>query len=150
MNRKFKIYGGGWIGRTLPAPEEMLHSKYSEKLDVTNLTGMANPKIDKLLEDYNMNWDMEKRVRILQTIDSIATREYHWAFGWGAPYGYRALTWNKFGTPESGISYEGTWLDPLRYWWIDQEKKQKLQEFQGREIQPGACSNPKLHCGGRI
>ena len=128
MKRKFKIYNGGWVGSTLPSPEGMLHSKYSEKLDVTNLTGMANPKIDKLIEDYNMNWDMEKRVRILQTIDSIATREYHWAFGWGAPYGYRSLTWNKFGTPESGISYNGNWLDPLRYWWIDQEKKQKLQE----------------------
>ena len=37
------------------------------------------------------------RVQILQKIDEIATNEYHWAFGWGAPYGYRCLNWNKFG-----------------------------------------------------
>ena len=39
----------GWF--LLPSPEGMLHSKYSEKLDVTNITGMANPKIDKLMKN---------------------------------------------------------------------------------------------------
>ena len=48
MNRKFKVYNGGWTGSLLPSPEGMLHSKYSEKMDVTNITGMANPKIDKI------------------------------------------------------------------------------------------------------
>ena len=76
----------------------------------------------------NMNWDIEKRIKILQKMDSLATREYHWAFGWGAPYGYRSLNWNKFGMPESGISYDGNWLDPIEWWWIDPEKKAKLQE----------------------
>ena len=80
-----------------------------------------------LFEDYNMNWDMEERITILQQIDSLATREYHWAFGWGAPYGYRCLNWNKFGMPEHGIGYSGNWLSPIYYWWIDLEKKQKLE-----------------------
>jgi microcin C transport system substrate-binding protein len=128
MNRKFKLYNGGWTASLLPGPEGMLHSKYSEKMDVTNITGMANPDIDKLIEQYNLEWDMDKRITLLQQIDSTATREYHWAFGWGAPYGYRSLTWNKFGMPESGISYVGGWLDPIEYWWIDQDKKSKLQK----------------------
>ena len=41
-----------------PSHEGMLHSKFSEKLDVTNITGMANPEIDKLIDEYNMNWNM--------------------------------------------------------------------------------------------
>ena len=128
MNRKFKMYNGGWTGALLPSPEGMLHSKYSEKLDVTNITGMANPKIDQLIEQYNLNWDMDERVKILQTIDSLATREFHWAFGWAAPYGYRSLNWNKFGTPENGVGYSGGWLAPISMWWIDPDKKAKLQE----------------------
>ncbi len=127
MNRKFKIYNGGWTGSLLPSPEGMLHSKYSEKLDVTNITGMANPKIDKLIEEYNLNWDMNERVKILQTIDSLATREYHWAFGWGAPYGYRCLNWDKFGIPKNGVGYSGGWLAPISMWWIDPNKKKALE-----------------------
>ena len=47
---------------------------------------MANPEIDNLIDDYNTNWSMEERVKILQKIDEIASKEYHWAFGWGARY----------------------------------------------------------------
>ena len=89
---------------------------------------MANPEIDKLIDEYNMNWNMDERVNILQKIDSIATREYHWAFGWGAPYGYRCLNWNKFGIPDNGVGYSGGWLAPISMWWIDPEKKAALNK----------------------
>ena len=106
MDRKFKVQHAGWTGYLLPSPEGMLHSKFSEKLDVTNVTGMANKEIDELIEDYNSNWSMDERVKILQKIDGIAAKEYHWAFGWGAPYGYRCLNWDKFGMPKQGIEYK--------------------------------------------
>ena len=128
MDRKFQVQFAGWTGSLLPSPEGMLHSKYSKQLDVTNVTGMANPEIDNLIDDYNTNWSMEERVKILQKIDEIASKEYHWAFGWGAPYGYRCLNWDKFGMPEHGIGYSGNWLSPISYWWIDPIKKNKLIE----------------------
>ena len=68
------------------------------------------------------------REKILQKIDEIAAKEYHWAFGWGAPYGYRCLNWDKFGMPEHGIGYSGNWLTPITHWWIDPQKKQRLIE----------------------
>ena len=128
MDRKFQVQFAGWTGSLLPSPEGMLHSKYSKQLDVTNVTGMANPEIDNLIDDYNTNWNMDERVKILQKIDEIASKEYHWAFGWGAPYGYRCLNWDKFGMPEHGIGYSGNWLSPISYWWIDPIKKNKLIE----------------------
>ena len=133
MFRKFKLYNGGWVGSLLPSPEGMMHSKYSEKLDVTNITGMANPDIDKLIEDYNMNWNMDERIKILQTIDSLATREFHWIFSWAAPYGYRCLNWDKFGIPENGVGYSGGWLAPISMWWIDPDKKDKLNQVLNDE-----------------
>ena len=87
----------------------------------------------KLIEDYNTNWNMEERVEILQKIDSIAAKEYHWAFGWGAPYGYRCLNWDKFGVPENGVGYSGGWLSPISMWWIDPDKKDKLNQVLNNE-----------------
>ena len=128
MNRKFELYSGGWVGSLLPNPEGGMHSKYSEELNSSNYTGIADDKIDELIETYNEEWDAEKRVLILQELDSIATRGYYWIFGWDAPYGYRSLNWDKFGMPEKGISYSGGWLDPIIYWWIDPVKKEQINK----------------------
>ena len=97
---------------------------------------MANPEIDKLIEKYNKNWNLEERIKILQKVDSIATREYDWAFGWAGLYGRRGLHWNKFDYPEHGLGYGyeyykkywGSWGSPILLWWIDPEKKKLLEE----------------------
>ena len=101
MKKKFKIYYGGWTGSLLPSPEGMLHSKFADQIDVTNITSMSNKKIDALIEEYNQSWDATKRIEILQELDYIAANEYHWIFGWAAPYGYRCIHWNKFSMPEA-------------------------------------------------
>ena len=126
MKRKYKLQRAGWTGSLLPSPEGMLHSKYSKKLEVTNVTGMANPKIDELIEKYNNNWDSKKRINLLKQIDSIASKEYHWIFGWDAPYGFRCLHWNKFVIPDDGIGYSGNWTTPLSLWWSDPKQKEKF------------------------
>ena len=35
--------------------------------------------------------------------------------------------------PNHGIGYNGNWLSPIYYWWIDPEKKQKLLEARKNE-----------------
>ena len=133
MDRKFKVQFAGWTGSLLPSPKGGMHSQYAEKLDATNITGLANPIIDSLIIKYDANWDANERIKLLQQIDKLAADEYHWAFGWGAPYGYRCLNWNKFGMPEHGIGYSGNWLTPIYYWWIDPEKKQALTNARKNE-----------------
>ena len=126
MERKFKIYFGGWVGSLLPSPEGSMHSKFARQPESSNYTGIENTKIDSLIELYNSEWDIDERIEILQTLDSIATREYYWIFGWGAPYGYRCLNWDKFDMPDHGVGYSGDWLQPIEYWWIDPEKKANI------------------------
>ena len=41
MKKKFKIYYGGWTGSLLPSPEGMLHSKFADQIDVTNITSSS-------------------------------------------------------------------------------------------------------------
>jgi len=136
IDKTYTINYGGWTGSNFPNSEEMLHSKYSQEIDVTNTTGMANKDIDKLLEKYNVNWDVDERTIILQEIDSIATREYHYVFGWAAPYGWRGLYQNRFGMPKHGLGYGnnsynkywGGWAAHIFLWWSDPIKKKKIEE----------------------
>ena len=141
IKKTYTIHQGGWTGSSLPDAEGMFHSKFSKEIDVTNATGMANSEIDKLIEKYNRNWNLEERIKILQQVDSIATREYHWAFGWAGLYGRRGVHWNKFGYPEHGLGYGyeyykkywGSWGSPILLWWIDPEKKKQLNEAREDE-----------------
>ena len=142
IKKTYTIHQGGWTGSSEPSPEGMLHSKYANEIDVTNATGMANPEIDKLIEKYNKNWNANERVKILQSIDSLATREYHWAFGWAGLYGRRGLHWNKFGMPEHGLGYGvqtykkywGSWASPTLLWWSDPKKKNKLEKAKKDQL----------------
>ena len=87
---------------------------------------MNNPEIDTLIERYNRCWDPNKRIELLQELAYIASNQYHWIFGWAAPYGYRCLHWNKFSMPENSLGYSGDWRTPLALWWVDPENKKKL------------------------
>ena len=126
MKKEYEVTYQGWTGGFFPSPEGMMHSKYADKEEVTNITSLSNPEIDKLIDLYNEEWDAKKRVPIAHAIDSIAVNEYHYALGWTSPYGARMLYWNKFGIPEKGLYYAGGWQSPITLWWIDPSKETKL------------------------
>ena len=126
MKKEYEVTSQGWTAGFFPSPEGMMHSKFADKLEVTNITSMAIPEIDKLIELYNAEWDAKKRIPYAHKIDSIAVNSYHYALGWTSPYGARMLYWNKFEMPEWGIYYAGGWQSPISLWWIDPSKEEKL------------------------
>ena len=126
MKKEYEVTYQGWTGGFFPSPEGMMHSKYAEAVEVTNITSMAIPEIDKLIENYNAEWDAKKRVPYAHKIDSIAVNSYHYALGWTSPYGARMLYWNKFGIPEKGLYYATGWQSPITLWWIDPQKERAL------------------------
>ena len=111
-----------------PSPEGMMHSKYANDVEVTNITSMSIPELDKLIDEYNAEWSPKKRIPIAHKIDSIAVNSYHYAMGWTSPYGARMLYWNKFGIPDKGVSYVGDWRSPISMWWVDSNKERNLDE----------------------
>ena len=123
MKKEYEVTSQGWTGGFFPSPEGMMHSKYADKVEVTNITSMAIPELDILIDEYNSEWDAKKRIPIAHKIDEIAVNAYHYALGWTSPYGTRMLYWNKFGIPEKGIGYVGDWRDPIDYWWFDSSKE---------------------------
>ena len=128
MKKNFEVTSQGWTGGFFPSPEGMMHSKYANDVEVTNITSMSIPELDKLIDEYNAEWSPKKRIPIAHKIDSIAVNSYHYAMGWTSPYGARMLYWNKFGIPDKGVSYVGDWRSPISMWWVDSNKERNLDE----------------------
>ena len=126
MKKEYEVTSQGWTAGFFPSPEGMMHSKFADKLEVTNITSMAIPEIDRLIELYNAEWDAKKRIPLAHKIDSIAVNSYHYALGWTSPYGARMLYWNKFEMPDWGLYYASGWQSPITLWWIDPSKEEKL------------------------
>ena len=135
MKKEYEITYQGWTAGFFPNPQGMMHSKFADEIEVTNITSMAIPEIDKLIEKYNAEWDAKKRVPIAHQIDSIAVNSGHYALGWTSPYGARMLYWNKFGMPDKGLYYAGGWQSPITLWWIDPSRENKLSSSRENNTQ---------------
>ena len=134
MKKEYEVSSQGWTGGFFPSPEGTMHSKYADDVEVTNITSMGDPELDKLIETYNAEWDAKKRIPLAHKIDSTAVNQYHYAMGWTSPYGARMLYWNKFDMIESGVPYTGDWRSPLTYWWVDPKKEQRLSNARDKGL----------------
>ncbi len=129
--KDFKIHYQNWGGLLFPNPEGSMHSKYADVPDNTNMTGMANDRIDELIELYNKEYDGKKRVEYILEIDKIASEQYHYVMGWIAPHTLRCSYWNKYSYPKTGLGYTGDFEGVLTYWWYDEDKAKTLEKAQG-------------------
>ncbi len=128
MKRQFKISFQGWTGQLFPNPESVMHSKYAQSSESGNITGFSLPKIDALCERYDQSYDVTERIHILLELDQLTCSQYHYAFGWVAPYAARVAFWNKFGIPASGLTVSGDWRSIPVLWWTDPKKEKELEE----------------------
>lgn len=125
--RKFDIHFQNWSGLQFPNPESSMHSKTADPDNTTNLPGIKVKRIDELCEQYNVTFDMKKRVAQIREIDSLATNEIGYALGWYAPYN-RFAYWNKFGMPPGILSRTGDYFSAIGLWWYDPQKNADLQD----------------------
>ncbi len=138
--RNFKMI---WINYTTDLfanPEHAYHSKYADKPNTNNIFGFKNKRIDEICEEYNGEFDLKKREKLIKELDSILVSNYLMALNWYSE-DTKILYWNKFGTPEfviSGVSYSGEITFKLlevisTFWWYDEEADKVLQEAKARK-----------------
>jgi microcin C transport system substrate-binding protein len=149
--RNFKII---WINYTtllFPDPESSVHSKYADKPNTNNIYGFKNKRVDEICEEYNKEFDFNKRKKLIQELDSILVSNYLMALNWYSD-NIKILYWNKFGTPEfviSGVSYSGEvtfrFLEVITtFWWYDEKAGEALQEAKSTEtVLPAKSSEIK-------
>ncbi len=137
--RKFKMI---WINYTtllFPDPENYVHSKYADKPNTNNIYGFKNKRVDEICEMYNLEFDFDKRVGLIQELDSILVSNYIMALNWYSK-DTKILYWNKFGTPDfviSGVSYSGEitfrFVEVIStFWWYDEAASRALEEARAK------------------
>lgn len=127
QGKDFSIAYQSYTGLFFPNPESSMHSKFATVPNNTNITGLNDKRIDELCDLYDQSYDTKERVKYVQEIDAIACEKKHWVWGWVSPYTSRLLYWNKFGMPESGLTYAGDFGDVFALWWEEPEKAKQVE-----------------------
>jgi len=123
-SRQYDLSFIGYTESTYPDPRGSLHSSVAETPGSSNDTAISDPRIDKLIEQYELETDLNKQPGYLQQIDQIINDEVYLAFAWVAPYSSRYIYWDIF-------AYPPTLGGSLDYWWIDPDKKSQVDKFLG-------------------
>ena len=121
MKKKFKIYYGGWTGSLLPSPEGMLHSKFADEVEVTNITSMAYPALDALIEKLISAKTREELTTAIHALDRVLLWG-HYVIPLYHSNTDRIAYWNFLEYPEE-IPLYGIVIES---WWINKEKAQKV------------------------
>ncbi|MEQ1500749.1 MAG: ABC transporter substrate-binding protein [Myxococcota bacterium] len=137
QEREYQIGDVTWGGLLTPNPETNWSSKLAAEKGNNNVTGFWDSQVDGLLNQYDREYDVQRRVQIIQQIDAVLYEKAPYVLGWYAP-AQRVLYWNKFGMPPWGTARyaedEGDHF--LAYlWWVDPEKEKQLED---------AAANPSI------
>jgi len=126
--RNFNICLLAYSGLVYPNPEGSLRSTLADQNDNNNVWGFKSPRVDELLDEYDVCFDQQRRIEIIREIDGIFSDVHPIAFSIARNYS-RMMWWDKFGYPEWMFSrYVGEYWDSLYYWWYDKEKDNTLKE----------------------
>ena len=126
--RNFNVCLLAYSGLVYPNPEGSLRSTLADQNDNNNVWGFKSPRVDELLDEYDVCFDQQRRIEIIREIDGIFSDVHPIAFSIARNYS-RMMWWDKFGYPEWMFSrYVGEYWDSLYYWWYDKEKDNTLKE----------------------
>ena len=128
--QQFDMLSIGYTGLSFPNPETSLLASLADQKNSNNITGFQNARVDELIEQYDVAYEIPERVKIIQEVDALFTDQHHWIFEWYAPY-WRIAFWNKLGFPKGHITRTGNYQDMVALWWIDPEKADRLAQARG-------------------
>jgi len=132
MQRQFDLIHSAWgVGSPFPEPRDNYHSSGADVPNNNNITGMKNKRIYEICDQYDAEFDLNKRVALIRELDGIVANEYHYINNWYAA-SERVAFWNKFGMPKGTFSrignFDGSFAPGIpQLWWVDPEKTQNLE-----------------------
>ncbi|NNE94298.1 MAG: ABC transporter substrate-binding protein [Verrucomicrobiales bacterium] len=116
-----------WGAIPLKDAEPMWHSKTKDLKQGNNITGFADERVDKLIDQSRELFDVQKRNELIREIDAILVEETPYVLLWHIGH-TRLLYWNKFGYPDHVLgSFQEEWAAKY-YWWIDPDQEADLED----------------------
>ncbi len=89
-------------------------SSEADKKGSLNLTGYANPKVDKLAKEIDATASKEKRIKLVQKLEETLADDMPLILEWEQSV-LRIAYWDRFSTPLKVPKYSG-WYDAFHYW----------------------------------
>lgn len=126
MDRKFQLAGMAWGAIIFPYPRSNWASEMADKVGSNNITGVKSDEVDRIIDAYDAEFDMDKRNALLRELDAELFRLTPYVLEWYSP-AERLLYWNRFGTPKYVLPRYADWHDVFSTWWVDPEKDRQLQ-----------------------
>lgn len=99
QEKAFRMIYANWGPTPFPNVRTMWHSSLADQPDSNNIGHYKNPEVDRLIEQYEAEFDLDKRAVILQQVDAILWRDTPYMLDWYAEF-FRNMWWDKFGMPE--------------------------------------------------
>ncbi len=125
--RKFQMAQLAWGGVIFPDPESEYRSTLADLNSNNNVTGIKDPRLDKIFDQLPKMFDLKDRIRAIQQVDYILANSYDRILLWSAPSTSIAY-WNKFGLPPGIFSRAGDEYQCYNLWWLDPDKNARLQQ----------------------
>ncbi len=127
QERNFQVLSMAWGAVLFPSPRGTYHSEMADKDGSNNITGFKSEAADKIIDEYDAEFDMKKRVELLKQLDKEIFDSHSYALAWYLPC-ERILYKNKFGMPETVLPKYGDWRSAFATWWADPEKEAALKK----------------------
>jgi microcin C transport system substrate-binding protein len=105
-----------------PSLLNFYHSSSKDQVGSFNLSGVAHPAVDSLIETMLAATDRETLHIAGRALDRILRAKHIWAPHWYNPF-HNLAYWDKFSRPDTKAPYARGVLDT---WWVDPEKAAAL------------------------
>ena len=113
---------------------QLFGSKAREERGSANLSGIADPVVDELIERAIVAQSRAELVPIIHALDRVLLNGHYgipnWFFG-----KYRVAYWNKFKKPPEQPKYASMPAAVFPTWWIDQGAEAKISQEQQQQQQ---------------
>ncbi|MBR3222184.1 MAG: ABC transporter substrate-binding protein [Kiritimatiellae bacterium] len=130
----FDMTWASWGASVIRTPETTWHSREGRRPGGNNITGLAIPEVDELIEREKTMMSAADREDAYRRIDRLVTDAVPYVLLWHTDE-HRLLYWNKFGTPETVLGRLGGEEGVLSYWWHDDDRARELDAAIGQ----GTC-----------
>ncbi len=88
-----------------------------------NLSGLADPVVDALIETVTESSSREALVTSVRALDRVLRSKHIWVSGWTLP-AHRVAVWDIFGMPDEPAPFD--FNRGVDFWWFDDEKYQAM------------------------
>lgn len=121
----FDLSSTAWSVATTPGAE--LRAFYGSAAagaeGSNNLTGLADPVVDALIEKVVVASTREELTTAVRALDRVLRSKHIWIGGWNLG-AHRVAVWDIFGIPETPAPYD--FFRNVDFWWFERDKYDAL------------------------